>query len=391
VEAGQEETLGNQDQIHKEPSPQREEGKAKEYQRKKLRLMLVSMVLDVVLVAVLLFSGLSIWLRDLVTGWTGFFPLQVLSFFVLLGAAAELISFPLDWQRGYRVEHQYELSNQTLAAWLWDWVKGVALSAVFGLLILELVYFLLREAGVHWWWIAALAMVFLMVVLAQLAPVLILPLFYKSKPLEREELKQRLFDLGERCEARIKDVFELEMSAKSKEANAALAGWGRTRRILLGDTMLSDYSDDEIEGVMAHELGHHHYGHIARNIVLQSAVIFVGFFLADLFLRQGSRLFGFNGPADLAAFPLLALAFTVLGLVLLPIVNGISRRYERQADDFAVRMSREPEALGSALKKLSRQNLADPDPHPLVEFLFYSHPPIKKRLAALETMLANRS
>jgi len=211
----------------------------------------------------------------------------------------------------------------------------------------------------------------------------LLPLFYKYKPLDRPELKARLLALAEKCGARVVDVFDLQLSAKSKAANAALAGLGRTRRILLGDTLLSRYSEDEIEAVLAHELGHHVHAHLWKLIGAQTGIVFLGFFLADRLLNWGVSAYGFEDHADLAAFPLLALTFAVLAVVLLPAVNSLSRYFEREADRFAAEVTGRPEALASALERLAEQNLADRTPHPVVEFLFYSHPSIGRRVQAL--------
>jgi STE24 endopeptidase len=209
--------------------------------------------------------------------------------------------------------------------------------------------------------------------------VVLLPLFYKYKPLDRPELKARLLALAEKCGARVVDVFELQLSAKSKAANAALAGLGRTRRILLGDTLLNRYTEDEIEAVLAHELGHHVHSHLWKNIGAQTGIVFLGFFLAGRFLGWGVSAYGFEDHADLAAFPLLAVTFVVL----LPAVNSLSRQYEREADRFAAEVTGRPEALASALERLAEQNLADREPNPVAEFLFYSHPSIGRRVRAL--------
>lgn len=358
------------------------QNKAKRYQRIKIQLTLVSIALDLIALLVLLLTGLSGALSDTVESWTANAYLQVLIYFAILGSAWEAISFPFDYWQGYRIEKRFDLSNQSFFGWLWDWWKSLGISAVMGLAVMEIVYALLRSTGDDWWWIAALVLVALMVILVQLAPVVFLPIFYKYRPLGREDLKEELMALSERCETPVVGVYEIDLSEKSKATNAALAGWGRTRRILLGDTMLDKFTNEEIKAVMAHELAHHRYGHIWLNIVVQTAVIFLGFFLADLFLRAGVRWFGFDSIADLGAFPMLALAFTFLSLILMVPVNALSRFFERQADRFAGRFA-ENGQLASALMKLSKQNLADPNPHPLVEFIFYGHPSIGNRLEML--------
>lgn len=357
---------------------------AKTYQRFKLRLSLLSIILDLVVVAFLLFSGLTIHLRNLVMQWTDNAWLVVLYFFLILGLAMQLLSLPLDYYRGFHVEKRFGMSNQTRRGWLWDWIKSFLISGLLGLGAVELIYFLLRTTGQNWWWIAALMVMGVLVILAKLVPIILIPLFYRIKPLEREELKARLLALAERCGTSVMDVFEMQLSAKTRAANAALAGWGSTRRILLGDTLLHDYSDDEIESVLAHELAHHHYGHIWKGMVAQAGSMLMGFYLADKLLLWGVNVRGYNSIADVAAFPLLALSFVLIALVLLPLMNGLSRHFERQADRFAVQLTRQPQSLASAFRKMAVQNLSDPSPHPIVEFVFYSHPSINRRIAALQ-------
>jgi STE24 endopeptidase len=357
--------------------------KAKDYQGIRLRLSILNTGLELAVLWILLSSGLSRTLSQWADSLTRSAILQVFLYFIVLGLAGELLTLPLDYIRGFHIEHRFGMSNQTRKAWFGDWVKSLLAGGVIGLGLAQLVYALLRTAGDHWWWIAASLTVLLMVLLAQAAPVVLLPLFYKYKPLDRPELKARLLALAEKCGARVVDVFELQLSAKSKAANAALAGLGRTRRILLGDTLLNRYTEDEIEAVLAHELGHHVHSHLWKNIGAQTGIVFLGFFLAGRFLGWGVSAYGFEDHADLAAFPLLAVTFAVLAVVLLPAVNSLSRQYEREADRFAAEVTGRPEALASALERLAEQNLADREPNPVAEFLFYSHPSIGRRVRAL--------
>ena len=357
--------------------------KARRYQAIKLRLFLLSTVSELLALVALLFSGLSHEMRSWATRLTSVAPFQVLIYFLILGAAGQVLSFPLDYIRGHWIERRYDLSNRTLKGWLWDWSKALAVTAILGLIMVQIVYALLRFSENHWWWITALIFAGWVVLLTQLAPVVLLPIFYKYRPLEREDLRQRLIQLAQRCGCPVLDVFELALSEKTKAANAALAGWGRTRRILLGDTLLNHYTPDEIEAVLAHELAHHRYHHLRKGILIECGFILLGFFLADNFLQMSLAPLDFRSKADLAAFPVMGLSFAVLAGILLPLVNGISRRYEFQADRFAAQLTG-AEPLISALQKLALQNLSDPEPPRWAEFLFYSHPAIGKRLETLK-------
>jgi len=211
------------------------------------------------------------------------------------------------------------------------------------------------------------------------------PLFYKFNPLENDELRDRLVRLSERAGTRVRGVYEWKLSEKSKKANAALAGLGATRRIILADTLLENFTPDEIEAVLAHELGHHVRKHVFKGIIVQIGLTFLGFFAVDAVLRYAiERQHMFEQMSDFAALPLLALVSTLLSLLLLPLWNAYSRRNEREADLYCCQAIPSVAPYISALNKLCAQNLGERHPSRLVEVLFHSHPPISKRIAAAE-------
>ena len=211
---------------------------------------------------------------------------------------------------------------------------------------------------------------------------LFLPLFYKFQALEREGLKQRLVRLSEKAGTQIRGVYEWKLSEKSKKANAALTGLGSTRRIILGDTLLENYSDDEIEAVLAHELGHHVHRHILKSIAVQAGITLVGFWAANVVLHYAlERYHIFETFADFANLPLLVLVFTILSVLLMPVLNAYSRFNERQADRYCFRSIARVEPFISAMNKLAQQNLAERQPSTWVEWFFHSHPSITKRVA----------
>jgi STE24 endopeptidase len=366
--------------------PERQQ-KAKEYARIRRRLLLVDLALGGVFVLAWLFSGASLWLRNQVAGLVGQYPLWVSSLLVValyaavFGAIYGLLDAPLSYYSGFVLRHRYGLSVQTFRAWLWDQVKGAAIGGVLGLVLLEVMYALLR-ASPHWWWLwTALVMLFLTAILSNLSPVLIFPLFYKFTPLDDEELVARLTRLAERAGARVRGVYRFDMSSKTVEANAAVVGLGNTRRIILGDTLLANFSPDEIETVLAHELGHHVHGDLGKGILVQSGLTLGGLWLASLVLRWGVTLFGFGDIADVAAMPLLALAMGAFGLITMPLSNTYSRWRESMADRYALETTRKPQAFATAMTRLADQNLSEADPERWVEVLLYSHPAISRRVA----------
>jgi Zn-dependent protease with chaperone function len=356
---------------------------AKEYARISRRLFLVDLGMGGLYVVAWLVFGWSAGLRNLLLGWTSHPWLLVIGYALVFGGVYYLIDLPLSYYEGFVLPHRYGTSTQTLAGWVSDQVKGGLLAGVLGGLLLEIIYAVLRLAPDTWWlWAAGILLLF-SVLLANLAPVLLMPIFYKFAPLgdEYAELAQRLMRLADRAGAQVRGVYKFDMSRRTTAANAALTGLGNTRRIILGDTLLNEFTSDEIETVLAHELGHHVHKDIPLGIVLDSLFTLAGLYLANLILQLGVRVFGFQGPADIAALPIFALAIGAFGLLTMPLTNGFSRWRERRADEYALQATGNPQAFASAMTRLANQNLADADPEPWVEFLLYSHPALGKRIA----------
>jgi STE24 endopeptidase len=364
---------------------------ARRYNALRRRLSIADLALSFALLAALLATGWTYDLRDVALRISGdSYVLAVFLYLLMLVLGAKLIGFPLDYY-GFRLEHEYHLSNQKLGSWLKDELKGMLLGLLLGAVAVELIYWTIRHWPNAWWMIAWLVFMLFSIVLAQIAPVILFPLFYKFVPLEDEELKQRLVRLSERAGTQVRGVYEWKLSEKSKKANAALAGLGKTRRIIVADTLLQNYSHDEIEAILAHELGHHVHRHIVKSIGLQVAITFVGFWAADAALRYAAdQLHWFQGLADFANLPLLALVSTVLGFLLMPALNAYSRYNERQADLYCWKSVPSVEPFITSMNKLSAQNLAERQPSRLVEVLFHSHPPIAKRIAAAEAWARSR-
>jgi STE24 endopeptidase len=361
--------------------PQRQE-KAKEYARIKRRFLLLDLVLGAGLLVAWLVTGWSTALRDWIFSWTANPWIAVAAFGAIFGGIFTIIDLPLSYYTGFVLPHQYDLSNQDWKGWVMDQLKGGLLSALLGGVMLEIIYLVLRVAPETWWLWAGGIMLIFNVILANLAPVLIFPIFYDFQPLsaEHEDLEERLVNLAEQAGTNVKGVFKFDMSRRTKAANAGLTGLGNTRRIILGDTLLEEFTDDEIETVLAHELGHHVNNDIPLSMAVQSVLTLGGLYLASLALNWGVDVFGFRGVADIAALPLFGLVLGAYGLVLMPLSNGFSRWRERLADRYALRVTGKGEAYASALTRLANQNLADADPEPWVEWLLYSHPALSRRI-----------
>jgi STE24 endopeptidase len=360
---------------------QERQERAKQYARINRWLFVVDLVLGATYVVTWILAGFSPWLRDQIYTWVRATWLSVPLFALGFGLPYSLLTAPLTYYSGFVLPHKYGQSTQTLKAWLFDQLKGLLLASVLGLIVLEVVYALLGLFPQTWWLWAAGVMLIFTVILSNLAPVLIFPLFYKYKPLDDADLVSRLTQLADRAGARVQGVYVFDMSSKTVAANAALMGLGNTRRIVLGDTLVEKFTASEIETVLAHELGHHVHQDLPRGILVQSLLTLVGFWLADLVMRWGIATFGYAGLTDPATLPLLLVALSIFGLVTMPLSNAWSRWREVKADEYALKMTRRPRSFISAMTRLANQNLAEAEPPAWVEFLLHTHPSINKRVA----------
>jgi STE24 endopeptidase len=370
--------------------PERQK-KAKEYARIRHRLLALDLILTALALVVVLALGLNVWLKQIVPAITRDVWLSTFLYFAVAFIAYGALFFPLSYYSGFVLEHRYGLSTQTLRAWLADALKSGALGIILGGLVIEVIYAVLRAMPETWWLWASAFMILFSVVLANLAPVLIFPIFFKFKPLDDVELAARLTALAERAKTRVRGVYTMYLSEKTTAANAALMGLGNTRRIVLGDTLYEKYSHDEIETILAHELGHHVHHDIGWGLLVESVVTIVGFYIADVFLKWSVTQLHYAGIADLAAFPLLGLVIGAFGLVTTPLGNAFSRWRESLADGYALQATRNAPAFIGAMEKLANQNLAELEPERWVEVLLYDHPPIGKRIQRGQTFAQNLS
>jgi len=361
--------------------PERQK-QAKEYARIRRRLWLVDTIFSAVYAILWLFLGWASALRDWLTTFTNNQWFLVALFVAIFGGIYSVINLPLGYYNGFVLPHRFGQSNQSFKDWITDQLKGLAIGLPLGLILLELLYLALRVTGDLWWLWAAGGMLVFSVLLSNLAPILIMPLFNKYVPLgdEHKELAERLLALARRANTKVRGVFKFDMSKRTKSANAALTGIGNTRRIVLGDTLINEFSTDEIETVLAHELGHHVNRDIPLFITFGTLSTTLSLYLASLALKWATAYFGFSGPADIAAFPALSLIFGAYGLVTMPIGNAVSRWREKMADDYALQATGKNEAFASAFTRLANQNLGEIDPEKWVVFMFYSHPPLGERI-----------
>jgi STE24 endopeptidase len=294
------------------------------------------------------------------------------------------ISAPLSFYSGFVVEHRFGLSKLSLAGWLWRYTKRNLLALAFSAAMALGLYWVIWTTGPWWWLVAAGAFFVVSIVLGQLAPVLILPLFYRIEKLDAPELRERIGRLAQGTGLSIDGVYRINISEETAKANAMLTGLGRTRRVLLGDTLLGSYTPEEIEVVFAHEIGHHVHRHIPKMLAAGLVYSTLGFWVCERLLA--AWVVAVQGTVDYHVLPVWTLAplmliLSLFAMLVEPLQNAISRRYERQADRYALRRTGLREAYLAAFRKLARLNKDDPNPHWLDVLLFHSHPPIAERLA----------
>ena len=354
---------------------------AKEYGRTQRRLGLAETLLSAAYIAGWLATGMAVTLGAQLAGQPNW--LRVAALGAAVGAPLYLVTLPLAFYRSYKLPHKYEQGTQTVRDWWTDQLKGLLISVLLGGFVLELLYWLLAWQPLTWWlWLGAALLLF-NVILTNLAPLVIVPLFFKMEPLSADfgHLQQRLLALAAQAKARVRGVYTLNLSSRTKGANAALMGLGNTRRIVLGDTLLREFTADEIETVMAHELGHHVNRDIPSGILMSSVLTLGGLYLAHLALQAGMQRLAYLDPADPITLPVLAAVLGVYQLLTGPLENAYSRWRERRADVYALQATSNGPAYASALTRLANQNLSEVDPPRLVEVLLFSHPALKGRIA----------
>ncbi len=366
----------------------RNEERTKSYHRFRLWLAGAGLFLALAYFVALIVTGAGVALRDRLSVVTPRWWLQLPLALIILGGGYRLLALPLHWTGEFWLPRRFGLLHQPFHRWLWDVVKGTAIGALLGLLGAEILYAFLRATP--WWWLWTAALYFAgYALLAWVTPIWLLPLFYRLSPLEHSDLRDRLLGLAARAGVPVLGVWIADQSRKSRTANAAVTGLYGTRRIVLFDTLVKEFTPAEVEAVLAHELGHQVHHDVGRGLLLQGALTLAIFRVAGLSLSAGAARFGLDGPGDLGGLPLLGLIVTVLGLAALPMANGWSRHVERQADDFAVRMVGNPEAFIAAMERLAELNLAERDPHYVKEFLLYSHPSITRRVARARALASS--
>ena len=351
---------------------------ARDYNRIKVRLKLVDLFLIVIYLAFFQ-AFLSAPLKNASFALTPNFYLAFSFYLIIFSFLYYAFNLPLHFYSSFMLEHKFNLSRQNLFNWLMDEIKGGVLSLILFLVFVHALYFLMKRFDMTWWAWMALFWFLVTIIIAKVTPVLVIPLFFKYSPVT-EGLRSRIMALAAKCGMKIINVYKIDFSKKTRKLNAAVVGLGNTRRVILADNLINEFTSEEVEGVLAHEFGHHELRHIQKTIVFGIITTFLSFYILYVASSQVASFFGVEGVSDITIFPSFMLILFVMSFLILPAQNGFSRALERSADLFALRTTGDKETFISLMRKLADKNLADPDPPKIIKFLFYSHPPISERI-----------
>ncbi len=352
-----------------------------EYARSQRRLSKVEFILAGALVAALLLTPLS---KNLADSLPSSPILAAALYFVFLMFIYDLVTLPLNYFSGLKLPRRYGLSRQRFRGWFADHVKSMSMGIVFGVVAVAAVYGLMRWSPDSWWFFAWVGLMVVSLILTVLAPVLIIPMFFKMKPMADGELKDRLEALTERTGVKMGGIYVIEFAEKTSQANAAVMGLGHSKRVAISDTLIDQYSHDEIEMVMAHELAHQRHNDVWRLYGFQAVALLAVFGLSAWLFESSRLLLDYVNLVDPAALPLLLLCFFAAGLPALPLLAWFSRRLETAADVYALELTSNPEVFVSAMTKLTDQNLSEARPSSFLERLGQDHPSYNDRVKMAE-------
>ncbi len=352
----------------------------------KTNLSYVETVISRVIFLYVILSGLLPWLagvlEDVYFLWAG------LIFFAVPGFIGAVADLPFEYYQLFKIEEKYGFNTLTRKTWLMDLLKSLLITLFIGVFLLSLLLLMVRYAGSSWWVWAWLIFFGFQILITMIYPTVIAPIFNRFIPLEKGELLEGIRRLAEKEGFAIKGVFQMDAGKRSRHTNAYLSGFGKTKRIVLFDTLLEAHDDDEILAVLSHEIGHFKRNHIKKQVFIMGLFSLVLFYLISWMISWAPiyHAFGFSGMPVYAGLFLVAVFWEPLGFFLSPVSMALSRRFEREADRFAFNTMETEQPLVNALKKMAKENLSNLRPHPLYVCFNHSHPPLLERIRALEEM-----
>ena len=354
---------------------------------------IVEKLFDQALLLVILLTGFLPWFVEIITTWHIGFIGGGLIFFAVIAIIANLLDIPFDLYGTFVIEDRYGFNTRTIKLWIIDWIKGIAISFFLGGIVIFFLLILVFYFKNAWWFFAWIVISAFELLIMWLYPVLIAPLFNKFEPITNKELEDKITTLMGKSGLAVKGVFQMDAGKRSKHTNAYFTGIGRTKRIVLFDTLLASHGDEEILSVLAHEAGHWMKKHIIKQLVLLEILSLIGLFIVAKLLNWQLlyRTFGFSEQINYVGLFLVPVILSPLSYFMRPVGSALSRKYEREADDIAVTLMGTARPMKNALIKLSADNLANLAPHPLFSWFNYSHPPPVERIERLETMMEDVS
>jgi STE24 endopeptidase len=334
----------------------------------------------------LLLSGFFPWVLNRIPQQEWGSILSGLAFFASLGILTHLFQIPFDLYDTFVIENRYGFNTKTLRVWVRDLLKSLALSALLGGFLLGLLLSLIKGGGRFWWVWAWLVVGVFELLLLWLYPVILAPLFNKFEPVADTELVRRIEQLMEKAGLKARGIFQMDASKRSRHTNAYFTGLGKSKRIVLFDTLLQSHTGDEIEAVLAHEIGHWKKRHVLKQLLIMELLSLMAFYVVAHLLNWLLlyRTFGFSEPVPYVGLLLIGALFSPLGYFAQPLGAAFSRKWEREADDYALGLIPSGEALAQAFKRLASDNLANLLPHPFYAWFYYSHPPLAERIRRLK-------
>ena len=361
------------------------------YTLAKSRLGLAEGLVSEAVLLLMVLCGFITALERSLAAWGLPYIVSGLIFFFVPGLVLRMIELPFDYTRAFVIEERFGFNRSTLKIWVTDQLKSGLLSVVLFSLLLSLVLWTISSSPRFWWLWGSLIVSCIQLVLALLYPVFIAPLFNKFEPVRDELLAVEITKLMEENGIKVKNVLQMNAGLRSRHTNAYFTGLGKTKQIVLFDTLLESHSHDEILAVLAHEIGHFKKKHVLKQLLLFEAATWVGFYLTYLLLEWPllTSTFGFDSPRPYIGLFLLGIFWQKAGFFLKPAAMALSRKFEREADLFAASMLKTGSPLASALKKMAADNLSNLNPHPLYVRFHYSHPPLVERTALLEETSPN--
>ncbi len=361
------------------------------YESDKTRFSFVSGFFGNAITIAFIFGGLldifnswvvSLNLSCIISGWL---------FFIIISLASELLNIPFNLYENFRIENKYGFNTMTSRLWVSDFLKTLLLSAVLMSILLFAAFWLIRWSHQHWWlWLWGVMLIYGIFIM-YISPYVIEPLFNKFSPVEDETLKRRIVELAEKAGLKITKVLRMDASKRSRHSNAYFTGIGRTKRIVLFDTLIEQMTKGEIAAVLAHEIGHWRRKHVLKSIIAMEAISLVGLYISYRLMESDlmTKLFGISADTVYAKFVIIGFLAGIVSLALKPVMNLFSRRNERQADSDCIELTGSPDDAISAFVKLVKENLSNLYPHPLYVFIYYSHPPMLERIRNIRQLRSN--